>query len=319
MPMPAYQEYPALWDQARQAAQGPIDPGFAPNTAPPGNLEAPAVDPDAVLEAARAATAHNPGGPVLGCHVFNGAVWVDRDSWPCAWQTATYLAELGYQVSGPSPCPDGSDWSVTVSGWSAQGLSDRAIELERVVRDLELRHRDVASEAVSRYRDSLRQGVGEDAARRQAMADTPLAPQPPTKLGPAVSERDLILSAPEHRGVLVRVAAAQQAWQVLSAADPAGAAVDRYVECRQVHGYPADQAQAAAVAGVSARAQAAYEIAFEAAMDGSAAGHHRPSRPPPDTQPARHPLAASPQSSTGSPRMQPPPTRTTGQPRHRGR
>src|SRR5690606_36073294 len=73
MPMPAYQEYPALWDQARQAAQGPIDPGFAPNTAPPGNLEAPAVDPDAVLEAARAATAHNPGGPVLGCHVFNCA------------------------------------------------------------------------------------------------------------------------------------------------------------------------------------------------------------------------------------------------------
>lgn len=319
MPMPAYQEYPALWDQARQAAQGPIDPGFAPNTAPPGNLEAPAVDPDAVLEAARAATAHNPGGPVLGCHVFNCAVWIDRDSWPRAWQTATYLAELGYQVSGPSPCPDGSDWSVTVSGWSAQGLSDRAIELERVVRDLELRHRDVASEAVSRYRDNLRQGVGEDAARRQAMADTPLAPHPPTRLGPAVSERDLILSAPEHRGALVRVAAAQQAWQVLSAADPAGAAVDRYVECRQVHGYPADQAQAAAVAGVSARAQAAYEIAFEAAMDGSAAGHHRPSRPPPDTQPARHPLAASPQSSTGSPRMQPPPTRTTGQPRHRGR
>src|SRR5690606_36542291 len=133
----------------------------------------------------------------------------------------------------------------------------------------------------NRYRDNLRQGLGEDAARRHAVADLPLTPQSPTRLGPAVSERDLILSPPEHRGVLVRVAAAQQAWQVLATTDAAGGAVDRYVECRQVHGYPADRAQAAAVAGVSARAQAAYKIALEAARDGSAAAHHRPSRPPP--------------------------------------
>jgi hypothetical protein len=268
-----------------------------------------------VVDAARVATAHNRGNPVLGRHVLNTAVWVYLNSWPRAWETATYLAELGYQVSGPSPAPDGYGWSVTVSGWSAHGLAERVLDLERAVRDLELHHGDVASEAVSRLRDYLRQGLGEDAARRQAVADMPPTPQAPTRLGPAVPERDLILGPPGHRGALVRVAAAQQAWRMLATSDAAGAAVDMYVECRQVHGYPADLAQAAAVAEVSEGAQAAYKIALDAARYGSASGDRRQrSRTAPDTHSARRTLG-----STGSRRVQPPPPSTASRPHHRGR
>lgn len=288
-----------------------------------GLQEAPVVDPNAVLAAARAATAHNRGRPVRGCHVFNNAVWVDLTSWPRARETATYLAELGYQLSGPSPGPDGYGWSVTVSGWSADGLAERVVELERAVHDLELHHGDVASAAVGRYRDYLRQGWDVEAARRQAVEALPPAPHAPAGLGSAVSERDLTYGPSEHRAALVRVAAAQRAWRMLAATDAARAAIDMYVECRQVHRYPVDRAQAAAVAEVSEGARAGYEVALatlnaklEAAGRGTAGGgHHGPALPVPDARSAR-PTRVSPSGSTG---MRPPPSRTAGRTHHRGR
>lgn len=292
----------------------------------PGSSEPPAVDPDTVVEAARVATAHNWGNPVRGHHVLNTAVWVDLTSWPRVQEAATYLNELGYQVSA-GPAPDGYGWSVTVSGWSPRGLYERALALEWAVGNLETYHKDVADLVIDRFHSYL-QGMDDGAARRQAIADTPRTPTAPAALGPDMAQRDLIAGPPEFRGALVRVAIAQQAWQILATTDVAQQAIDKYVELRQVHHYDVEPARAEAVAEISRKAQAAYHAARSTLARNLKAGqqpvpdrsgHHRRALPEPGTQSARPAFGTPPGGGTGSPAVQPPTPGTMPGANHRGR
>lgn len=291
----------------------------------PGTLDAPVADPDAVVAAARLATARHRGNPIRGHHVLNAAVWVDLTSWPRAQQAATYLDQLGYQVSA-GPSPDGYGWSVTVSGWNAESLTKRGLELNRAVRELELHQRDVADEAIDRFQGFLRQGLGEDAACQQAAANLPPTPQAPAVLGPDVSEHDLSLSPPEHREALARVAASRHAWRTLVSTNVAEAAIGTYLECRQMRGHHVDRARAEAVADVTRRSLPAYDPArftrearHEGGHEHGRSGHRRPTPGGLDTPSARHAIGTPPQGSrTGGPGTQPPTTRAAV-PHHRSR
>jgi hypothetical protein len=139
---------------------------------------APLLDDQAILDACRAATAHNHGQPVLGAAHSTRGVRIRLSSWPRQQEALAALRTLGYAATDDiRPAGTEHGEALLVTGWDDQTLAARADRLERTVRELEAEHDVVATYAVDRYRRYAGDmGLCEAEAKRRALDDMPPSP-----------------------------------------------------------------------------------------------------------------------------------------------
>jgi hypothetical protein len=243
------------------------------------------LDTDAVLAAARAATAHNFGTPVRGRDPLpDGGVRVDLTSWPRAQEALRRLLELGYAAEDIAP-PGGYGWSVVATGWSPDGVDARVQRLRRRVAWLERDHDLVAQTALDTFRELCRRdGTDVDDATRQAVHAA--VPQLDGRDDGSVDydvpvpEADLAAAPEDLDDALREVAALQAAHRQLvdKQAATAEGAIGLYLEYVQRHDREPDVAQAMALLEVAEGNRALAQLARDGlaaraeAADG-AAGH----------------------------------------------
>jgi hypothetical protein len=228
------------------------------------------LDTDAVLAAARAATAHNFGAPVRGHDPLpDGGVRVDLTSWPRAQEALRRLLELGYAAEDTAP-PGGYGWSVVVTGWSPDGVDARVQRLRRRIAWLERDHDLVAQTAIDTFRELCRRhGTDVDDATRQAVHTA--VPQVHGRDNDSVDydvpapEADLDAAPEDLAGALREVAALQAAHRQLVDKQAASAegAIGLYLEYVHRHDREPDVAQAMALLEVAEGNRALTQLARE--------------------------------------------------------
>lgn len=229
----------------------------------------PLPNPEPILAACRAATAHNFGNAIVDPPAtVPGGVRVRLSSWPRQQEAFAVLLNLGYEVADDDH-PDEHGSALLVTGWNAQRLADRGDRLDRAVRDL-VHDTDLwAYHALARYRQLVDEdGMAEDVARDRVLDETrtAAAQQPGPRHRHAageVDERDRRQEAGEIRELLDRVAAGERtlARLVRVTGSLAEQTIDMFRECRDVHGDEEDAAAAHALTEMSEGVRATHDVA----------------------------------------------------------